>query len=234
MEIEVGKKYYRKRSVCGTVRQVLGICDTRVDYRVLHGPALERKPFNSCGLHHFKQWADGEFIGDDYRRLDGAMLHRTYIVQNVAGEPIFRCGLRRKRFYLKKGFAIQLDDDTLRFIDDTTERKLKELYAEGLSPFFMEVKNDRCVVCGKDHNLTRHHVVPQRHKRKIPIEMRRRISNILFVCVECHHHYETQQLVSDSIDPYVSRDHFVETMNPQFMPVGWDIVLSVRTEKTTV
>jgi hypothetical protein len=34
--------------------------------------------------------------------------------------------------------------------------------------------------------------------------------------------------VSESVDPYVWKDHFVETMKPRFLPRGWDIVLAVR------
>jgi hypothetical protein len=227
MNIEVGKKYFHKRGAA-VVRLVLAVHDGKVDYQVLHGPALKRHPHNTCSIRNFTLWADGELEGEDYGRLDGAKLHATFVVQNVAGEPIFRCSARRGRFYLKKGYAVAVDDTVLRFIDDTTEKKLAYLYDGQLSPFFMEVKNDRCVVCGKDHNLTRHHVVPQRHKRKLPLDVRKRISNILFLCLDCHHAYETQQLVSESIDPHVWKDHFIDTMRPRFLPKGWDIVLAVR------
>jgi hypothetical protein len=228
MTIEPGRKYFQKRGVRGSVRQVLAVSGGKVDYRVLHGPAMKRTPCNSCSLRNFARWADGEFTGDDYARLDGARRHETFVVQNTSGEAIFRCSSRRGKFYLRKGYAVQVGDRTLRFTDDTTEKKLAHLYDGKLSPFFMEVKNDRCVVCGKDHNLTRHHVVPQRHKRKLPLDVRRRISNVLFVCLECHNAYETRQLVSDSLDPYVWKNHFVETMKPGFLPKGWDIVLAVR------
>src|SRR5262249_54347453 len=146
MNIQPGKKYYQKRGLCGTVREVLAIHGGQVEYRVLHGPALKRTPRNTCSLRNFVQWADGEFEGEDYHRLDGAKLHRTYLVQSVAGEPIFRCSARRGRFYLKKGYARKVDDETLRFTDDTTEKKLAHLYGGKLSPFFMEVKNSCCVV----------------------------------------------------------------------------------------
>jgi hypothetical protein len=228
MNITPSKRYYRKRGVCGTVREVLAVRDGQVDYQVLHGPALKRQPRGTCGLKSFALWANGEFHGDDFRRLDGARLHGTFVVQSVAGTPIFRCSARRGKFYLRKGYAVQVDEQTLRFTDDTTEKKLAYLYDGKLSPFFMEVKNDRCVVCGKDHPLTRHHVVPRRHKRKLPLDVRQRISNILFVCLDCHHAYETRQLVSDSLDPYVWKDHFIDTMKPRFLPRGWDIVLAVR------
>ena len=109
-----------------------------------------------------------------------------------------------------------------------TEKKLAELYDGHLGPFFLEVKNDHCVVCGKDHGLTRHHVVPKRHKRKLPLEVRKQLSNVLFVCLDCHDRYEARQLVSESLDPFVWKDHFVATMEPAFLPKGWDIVLAVR------
>src|SRR5438046_59977 len=120
MNIEVGKKYYHKRGVCGVVRQVLAIGDGKVDYQVLHGPAMKRQPGNTCSLKNVTLWADGEFEGEDYHRLDGARLHATFVIQNVAGEPILRCSARRARFYLKKGYAVVVDDETLRFTDDTT------------------------------------------------------------------------------------------------------------------
>jgi hypothetical protein len=228
MNIEAGKKYYRKRGLCGAVRLVLAVTDGRVSYRVLHGPALKRTPSGACSLRSFASWADGEFEGDDYGALDGARLHGTFVVQGVAGQPLFRCSARRGRFYLRKGYAVRVDEGTLRFTDDTTERKLAHLYDGNLSPFFMEVKNDRCVVCGKGQGLTRHHVVPRRHKAKLPLEVRKRLSNILFVCLACHDLYESRQLVSESLDPHVWKDHFVETMRPRFLPKGWDIVLAVR------
>ena len=228
MNVEAGKKYYRKRGVCGAVRRVLAVHGDRVSYEVLHGPAKKRTPRNTCSLRSFALWADGEFDGDDYGRLDGARLHRTFIVQSVVGQPILRCSARRGAFYLRKGYAVRVDDETLRFVDDTTEKKLLDLYDGKLSPFFLEVKNDRCVVCGKGHNLTRHHVVPQRHKRQLPIEVRKELSNILFLCRDCHNDYEGRQLVSDSHDPHVWKAHFLDAMKPRFLPAGWDIVLHTR------
>ena len=228
MNLEVGKKYYQKRGICGGVRQVLALHDGKVDYQVLHGPALKRQPRNTCSHRKFLAWADGVFTGEDYRRLDGAKVFGTYLVQNTAGTPIFRCTEHRGQFYLKKGYAFRLDEMTLRLTDDTTEKKLADLYDGVLNPFFLEVKNDRCVVCGQDHDLTRHHVVPERHKRKIPREVRQRISNVLFLCQTCHRHYENRPLVSESTDPYVWKDHFIETMRPRYLPLGWDIVLAVR------
>ena len=79
-------------------------------------------------------------------------------------------------------------------------------------------------------NLTRHHVVPQRHKKNLPEEIRCCMSNVLFVCDSCHQDYEriSEQEPLDKIkDPvaivYAWRDHFINTMQPRFLPEGWDI-----------
>jgi 5-methylcytosine-specific restriction endonuclease McrA len=224
MHIEAGKKYYHKQGPRGAVREVLRVADGRVEYRVLYGPSRERHAQGTCKLRRFERWADGEFVGDDYTRLDGAVLHRTYLVLSTAGEPILRCSHRRAQFYLRKGHASVVADDTIQFTNDQTENKLRELYDGQFSEFFMAVKNDRCCVCGKDHDLTRHHVVPRRQKKLLPLELRSRLSNVLFLCTACHERYESAQLVSDSTDPYVWKDHFVETMQPRFLPAGWDIV----------
>ena len=48
--------------------------------------------------------------------------------------------------------------------------------------------------------------------------------------MDCHDRYEEKQLVSDSVDPYVWKNHFVEAMSPKFLPRGWDIVLAVRSD----
>src|SRR3954447_24647575 len=110
MNIEVGKKYYRKRGACGTLREVLAIRDGRVDYRVLHGPARKRTPLNTCSLKNFALWADGEFEGQEYHRLDGAGLPPPCAHKTAPGEPISRCSARRGKFYLKKGYAVRVDE----------------------------------------------------------------------------------------------------------------------------
>lgn len=230
MQLEVGKKYYQKRGLCGAVRLVLALTEDRVEYEVLHGVALKKTTRGQCSRKKFLAWTDGEFTGDDYVRLDGAKHYATVLVHNVAGEPLFRCSERRARVYIRKGYAIQVDADTLQLIDPTTERKLADLYPGQLSPFFLVVKNNCCVVCGKDHDLTRHHIVPRRYKHKLPKSIRRQLSNVLFVCRTCHDTYESQQLTSDSLDPYVWKNHFVTTMAPRYLPQGWDIVIAVADE----
>jgi hypothetical protein len=123
----------------------------------------------------------------------------------------------------------------LQFTDDTTEKKLAELYDGKFTPFFLAVKNDACVCCGRSDRLSRHHVVPQRHKPKVPLPWRHCISNVLFVCLECHERYEqTPEPEPETADwreyVYAWKDHFIRVMEPRFLPVGWDIVAVTNME----
>jgi hypothetical protein len=165
----------------------------------------------------------------DYTHLDGARQFDTFLVLSTEGKPLLRCSQKRARFYLKKGFARPVEDGVLQFTDATTEKTLAELYSGEFSEFFLAVKNDICICCGRGNRLSRHHVVPKRHKRKVPLPWRNCLSNVLFVCLECHERYEkTPEPDLEITDwrEYVHawKDHFVRVMQPKFLPVGWDIV----------
>ncbi len=70
--------------------------------------------------------------------------------------------------------------------DERTEKTLAEIYRGEFSVFFLAVKNDRCVCCGRPNRLSRHHVVPKRHRSKFPLPWHHCLSNVLFVCLDCH------------------------------------------------
>jgi hypothetical protein len=122
-----------------------------------------------------------------------------------------------------------VSEGVLQFTDATTEKTLAELYLGEFSQFFLAVKNDACVCCGRGNRLSRHHVVPKRHKRKVPLPWRNCLSNVLFVCLDCHEKYEQtpepDPEVADWRDyVYAWKDHFTRVMQPRFLPAGWDIV----------
>ena len=71
------------------------------------------------------------------------------------------------------------------------KRPSRKLYLGEFNQFFLAVKNDACVCCGRGDRLSRHHVVPKRHKKKVPMPWRNCLSNLaLFVCLDCHEKYE--------------------------------------------
>src|ERR1700722_6566759 len=155
--LQVGKCYYRKSGLTVHVRKVERIDGDDVYYRVLYGSQLKRRTHNRTRKRNFLRWSMGEVEElPDYSHLNGCKKFETFVVRNTRGEPILRCNEHKARFYLRKGYAREVEPDVLQFTDDMTEKKLEELYLGEFSAFFMAVKNDRCVVCGKECMLTRH------------------------------------------------------------------------------
>lgn len=231
--VEPGQVWLRKRASAAIVRRVRSVADGIVQYEVLHGPAsLRRRPLGSCRQRSFVQHAQQIEAQPDYSHLDGAKQFETFLVLSTQGQPLLRCSQKRADLYLHKGFARRVEDGVLQFTDATTERTLAELYLGEFSQFFLAVKNDACVCCGRGNRLSRHHVVPKRHKRRVPLPWRNCLSNVLFVCLDCHERYEqTPEPQPDATDwqQYVRawKEHFVRVMQPRFLPQGWDII-SVR------
>jgi hypothetical protein len=234
MSAEVGRVYFRRRKGKAEVIRVVAWADGWVEFHYLHGSdrAL-REASGRCKAKNFAAsgWQPTE-ERDDYAHLDGAVQFATFEVRDTTGTPILRCSAKRAAFYLRKGYAKEVAPGVLQFTDPQTEERLRKLYLGRFSEFFLAVKNDRCVACGATVGLTRHHVVPRRHKRRIPEPWRSCLSNVLFVCVACHTRYEE----SPEPDPdptdwrrYAEtwRDHFLRVLEPKHMPDGWDII-SVR------
>ena len=50
---------------------------------------------------------------------------------------------------------------------------------------------NRCVVCGSESGLTRHHIVPHCYRQFFPIDFKNHRSyDVLPMCIECHRLYE--------------------------------------------
>lgn len=228
--VEPGQIWLRKRASAALVRQVRAVENGKVYYEVLHGPAsCRRKPLGSCNVRSFVQHARQIEEQADYTHLDGAEQYDTFLVLSTEGKPLLRCSLKRADFYLKRGYARPLSDGVLQFTDTTTECTLAELYDGKFSQFFLAVKNDACVCCGRGDRLSRHHVVPKRHRRKVPMPWQNCLSNVLSVCLECHEKYEQTPepdlAVSDWREyVYAWKEHFIRVMQPKFLPEVWDIV----------
>jgi hypothetical protein len=228
--LEPGQVWLRQRSSAALVRRVLSVEAGLVYFEVLHGPAgLLRNRLGSVSVRAFLRHSQPIREQSDYSHLDGARRFDTFLVLDTAGKPLLRCSQKRADFYLRKGYARQLSPELLQFTDARTEQTLAKLYQGSFSAFFVAVKNDRCVCCGRTDRLSRHHVVPRRHRRQVPLPWRNCLSNVLFVCLECHRQYEqTPEPDPEAGDwrayVYAWKDHFVKTMAPQFLPEGWDIV----------
>lgn len=229
---EIGRMYARRRSGKAEVVRVGALSGEWVEYQFLHGPQRSmRAGSGRCKARNFAAagWQPTP-ERTDYARLDGAATYDTFRVLDTSGEPLLRCSAKRAAFYLRKRFAREVEPGVLQFTDSQTEERLRALYAGGFTAFFMEVKNDRCCACGVTADLTRHHVVPKRHKRNVPRPWRSCLSNVLFVCGRCHRRYEEspepELAAGGDWQAYVRawKAHFLAVLAPRFVPPGWDII----------
>lgn len=94
----------------------------------------------------------------------------------------------RKRYYTSRGLAKLVQDDP------PVIQLLFKPKGPGHvgDPFFMTPRDNRCVVCGVEENLTRHHVVPQMYRSYFPQNNHARLwgYDVLLTCTICHQHYE--------------------------------------------
>lgn len=99
---------------------------------------------------------------------------------------MFRCDNRKANWYLNRDLAEIIDDTTLRL-----KFEPKGLGYHGNPKYNLAEKKNICVVCGVNHNLTKHHVVPKEFRKYFPIELKRFNSHdVLVTCVQCHKTYE--------------------------------------------
>jgi len=108
-------------------------------------------------------------------------------VQSPDGTLMFRCGERKTNWYLKKGLADIISDDPM-VIRLNFEPKGKGYHNSEWGLVKME---NKCVNCGSDEFLTRHHVIPYCYRKYFPIELKsHNFHDVLVMCPECHESYE--------------------------------------------
>lgn len=57
--------------------------------------------------------------------------------------------------------------------------------------YYLAGKANRCVVCGSEEGLSRHHVVPSVYRRHLPAEVKDHSHHdVLLLCLGCHERYE--------------------------------------------
>jgi hypothetical protein len=107
------------------------------------------------------------------------------------GFLMFRCHRDRADWYLERDLAEIITEQPL-------VMKLKFVPA-GLGnknqPYYLAQKINRCVCCGTNEDLTKHHVVPRCYRKFFPEELKNSSSHdVLIVCVPCHMKYETHAM----------------------------------------
>lgn len=110
-------------------------------------------------------------------------LYDNFRVEDPNGNFMFTCDRKKRNWYLDRNLAVVKEDSpqTLRLTFQP-----KGLGNQG-SAFYEEGLDNRCVVCGVEHRLVRHHVIPHSYRRHFPMRIKSHSSHdVVLMCVACH------------------------------------------------
>ncbi|XP_074146574.1 exonuclease 3'-5' domain-containing protein 2 isoform X1 [Sminthopsis crassicaudata] len=125
------------------------------------------------------------------------------------GQPLCTCDRRKAQWYLDKGIGELVSEDPfvvkLQFEPSGRPESPKDYY--------LMVKENLCVVCGKRESYIRKNVVPHEYRRHFPIQMKDHNSHdVLLLCTSCHaisNYYDNnfkQQLAGECEAPVSSEE----------------------------
>ena len=114
-------------------------------------------------------------------------IYGNWQVKSPEGILMFRCDEKKAMWYVKRDLGEIVQEDPkivqLKFKPNGLGNHHKKY---GLT----EMKN-KCVVCGTDEYLTRHHVVPHCYRKFFPESIKsHNFHDVLSLCVDCHERYE--------------------------------------------
>ena len=105
---------------------------------------------------------------------------------SIEDEFLAHVDIKRMNWYLDRDLAVIVNekDFKLTFKSKATKRDTNTEY------YKLELEN-KCVVCGTEEELTKHHVVPTQYRKYLPMEYKSKSSfDVLCICLDCHHEYE--------------------------------------------
>ncbi|XP_075701111.1 exonuclease 3'-5' domain-containing protein 2 isoform X2 [Rhinoderma darwinii] len=99
------------------------------------------------------------------------------------GQPLCTCDRKKAQWYLDKGIGdlISIDPFVVRLLFEPSGRP------ESSVDYYLTVKENLCVVCGKRESYIRKNIVPHEYRRHFPIQMKDHNSHdVLLLCTSCH------------------------------------------------
>lgn len=130
-------------------------------------------------------------------------MYGNYKVYHPKGHLMFYCSKKKYNWYLKRDLAIVLEGEE-KSIQLTFNPK-----GDGEKPRFLQSeRQNRCVECGTDEDLTKHHVVPTRYRKHFPDIYKSKNSNdVVVMCEEDHSKYER---VADKFKYQLENEYITE------------------------
>ena len=106
------------------------------------------------------------------------------------GELLSNCDMKKAMWYIERELADKICDQPftikLKFEPNgrSVEKKLQTIYDD---QFYVVDRQNICVVCGKDKDYSRFHVVPTLYRTHFPDELKsHRAHDIVLLCFTCH------------------------------------------------
>ncbi|XP_071600551.1 exonuclease 3'-5' domain-containing protein 2 isoform X2 [Heliangelus exortis] len=150
------------------------------------------------------------------------------------GQPLCTCDRKKAQWYLDKGIGdlVSTDPFVVKLKFEPSGRPDSEV------DYYLTVKENLCVVCGKRESYIRKNVVPHEYRRHFPIQMKDHNSHdVLLLCTSCHaisNYYDNhlkQQLAEEFGAPMGSEegvrlleDPLRRICNESYMPHGLKVV----------
>lgn len=102
-----------------------------------------------------------------------------------------RCNEKKAIWYLSRGLARFVIDEPIVFQLTFTPKSTGNHGNTKYNRFYLASKENRCCVCGKRKDLTKHHCVPRFYRKHLPDKIKNHNSHDVFLlCAGCHHEYE--------------------------------------------
>ncbi|NXP47869.1 EXD2 protein, partial [Heliornis fulica] len=99
------------------------------------------------------------------------------------GQPLCTCDRKKAQWYLDKGIGelVSTDPFVVKLRFEPSGRP------ESQVDYYLMVKENLCVVCGKRESYIRKNIVPHEYRRHFPIQMKDHNSHdVLLLCTSCH------------------------------------------------
>lgn len=129
------------------------------------------------------------------------------------GQLMCRTSMRRAQWFLQKNLASWVIKDIefqLNFVPAG--------YGKSDIPYYTVAHQNRCVVCGVEHNLNKHHVFPTVFRKNMPLLYKSSNSfDVLPICIDCHEIYENEgnKLKEQIVQEYLGRSTIHEMTESQ-------------------
>ncbi|NXI43895.1 EXD2 protein, partial [Galbula dea] len=155
---------------------------------------------------HRKSWVNGQPSGShqlrDPRRQKrkplgvGYSARKSPLYDNCFlhapdGQPLCTCDRKKAQWYLDKGIGGKYTNFPLELV--STDPFIVKLRfepsgrPESQVDYYLTVKENLCVVCGKRESYIRKNIVPHEYRKHFPIQMKDHNSHdVLLLCTSCH------------------------------------------------